>query len=122
MSTACVHTKFWGMELRALYQVFYMRPQFQANKSVYWSPNGTSIFLSYLCLCLLLFLNNLYFHCHLYESSVFSVMLSLIQFKYGSFVCCILFHLIASLTHSSLVPSVKPGFLLILILIHLLSV
>ena len=72
MSTACVHAKLWGMELRALYQVFYMRPQFQANRSVYWSPNGTSIFLSYLCSCLLLFLNNLCFLCHLYESSVFS--------------------------------------------------
>ena len=72
MSTACVRAKLWGMELRALYQVFYMRPQFHANKSVYWSPNGTCIFLLYLCSCLLLFLNKLYFLCHLYESSVFS--------------------------------------------------
>ena len=48
----------------------------------------------------------------IYMNLLSSLMLSLIQLKYGSFVCCILFHLITSLTHSSLVSSVKPGFLL----------
>ena len=48
----------------------------------------------------------------IYMNLLSSLMLSLIQLKYDSFVCCILFHLITSLTHSSLVSSVKPGFLL----------
>lgn len=102
-----------GRESRVPNQLFYQNPLFQADKSVYWPPNGSSIFFLYFRSCLLLFLNNLYFLHHLSESSC-----CLLHDDFLNTVTVWKFYVLYSFpfnysTNSfSLVPSVKPGLFL----------
>lgn len=59
MSTlACVHDKLCGKEIESTRStISYRNPKFQIGKSVYYqSWSGPSVFLSYLCSCLLLWM------------------------------------------------------------------
>lgn len=95
-----------GKDLSAPNQLFfYQNPQFQADKSVYCPPDGPSVFLLYLCSCLLLFLNNLDFPHHLSESSYCllhdAVLNTVIIWK---FYVLYSFHFITSLIHTVWCP------------------